>query len=351
MRIKVQGIGPVGGFGAGVNDLLALFSGTENLAGIYKPETARIERDGKILELPWFRAKSSKIEEFIPKKKLRRIDRFSTLALLGASLAISAVGFSPGEVENTGIIVATGYGAAKTTFSFLDSFLDKGDSLSMPTHFSNSVHNAAAAHISILLGIKGPSLTVSQFDLSVPSAFFTAINWILEERVESVLVGGIDEYTSVLGYATAGFNEKSNASSAISGEGGCFFLLSREDKYKKRGYCTLEKAAIFDPTRSPITMKHPVIMGSRGYGACNGPKLDIPCISYGFLYGDFPAAAAIDIGVGCLSLKNGKIFNPFPDKGSDDFTLLPKPEEILCLKPGNDHLWGAVTLNTDKRSS
>jgi len=177
---------------------------------------------------------------------------------------------------------------------------------------------------------------------------FTAINWILEERVGSVLVGGIDEYTNVLGYATAGFNEQSRASSAIAGEGGCFFLLSREDICKNRGYCTLEKAVIFDPTRSPIGMKHPIIMGSRGYGACNGPKLDIPFLSYGSLYGDFPAAAAIDIGVGCLCLKNGKILNPLEDKKSDDFTLSAKPEGILCLKPGNDHLWGAVTLKADE---
>ncbi len=344
MRISVQGIGPLGCFGAGAGDLEALLAGDR----VVHPEIARVERDGNIHEQPWFKATTSRLEEFIPRKKLRRIDRFSTMALLGASLAISDAGVSPDDLENTGIIIATGYGASGTTFSFLDSFLNKGDRLSVPTHFSNSVHNAAAAHISVLLGIKGPCLTVSQFDLSVPSAFFTAVNWLREERVATVLVGGVDEFNPVVGYATAGLNAGCSSPSAIAGEGGCFFLLSREDAGPGTGYASLAKVDMVDPGKTPVPdNSHPVILGSQGYGAGKGHGFNHSSLSYDSLYGHFPAAAAIDVGAACLSIKNKALFMPPQETGVDSNMIPGVPETILCLKPGNNNLWGAVTLESN----
>lgn len=355
MRISIQGIGPLGCFGAGGKDLEALLSGTR----IVLPEIANIERDGKVFELPWFKAQTSKLEAFIPRKKLRRIDRFSTMALLGANLAIADAGVCPEDLENTGIIVATGYGASGTTFSFLDSFLNKGDRLSVPTHFSNSVHNAAAAHISVLLGIKGPCLTVSQFDLSMASALFTAVTWLREERVTSVLVGGVDEYNPVVGYATAGLNAESPGRSTIAGEGGCFFLLSREKTSNGAGYGYLTEVNMVAPDKAPTPGKtHPVIVGSQGYGGCHGKKHggDDSGLShdsllrygsffcYDSLYGQFPAAAAIDLGTACLSLKNRALFTPPQGTGMDKNMISAELKGIHCLSPGNAALCGAVTL-------
>ncbi|MBI9089284.1 MAG: beta-ketoacyl synthase chain length factor [Desulfobacterium sp.] len=349
MRISVQGIGPFGCFGAGAGDLEALLTGTR----VVPPEIDKIERDGNIFELPWFKARTSKLEAFIPRKKLRRIDRFSTMALLGAHLAIADAGVGPEDLENTGIIVATGYGASGTTFSFLDSFLNKGDRLSVPTHFSNSVHNAAAAHITVLLGIKGPCLTVSQFDLSVASALFTAVSWLQEERVTSVLVGGVDEYNPVVGYATAGLNAESPDPSTIAGEGGCFFLLSREDTNNGAGYGYLTEVDMVAQDKAPRPSNtHPVIVGSQGYGGCHGKDYGVDdsdlshdsFLCYDSLYGKFPAAAAIDLGAACLCLKNRHLFPPPQGTGMDKSTISAVLKGIHCLSPGNDTLWGAVTL-------
>ena len=96
--------------------------------------------------------------------------------------------------ERLGVIIASGYGALKTTFAFLDSYLDFGYACSSPTHFSNSVHNAAAAHVSMQLQATAPSLTVSQFEMSTASALLTAAQWLAERRVERVLLGAVDEH-------------------------------------------------------------------------------------------------------------------------------------------------------------
>lgn len=107
------------------------------------------------------KADISGLDRFVPKKKLRRVDHFSRMALLAAGRALEGIDPFPATRGQIGLIVATGYGALNSTFSFLDSYIEKGDKLSAPTLFSGSVHNAAAAHISICYGITGPCLTVS----------------------------------------------------------------------------------------------------------------------------------------------------------------------------------------------
>ena len=179
---------------------------------------------------------TSSLADYLPKKSLRRIDHFSRMALLAAGKAMKDTDPSLFLKENTGVIMATGFGALKTTFAFLDSYIEKGDKLASPTHFSNSVHNAAAAHVSICYGIKGPNLTVSQFDMSFFSALTTAGAWLETEKVETVLLGTSDVFCEVLGYCINKFSSIKGDYSYSFGEGAAFFLLTREKKKSKYGY-------------------------------------------------------------------------------------------------------------------
>jgi 3-oxoacyl-[acyl-carrier-protein] synthase II len=195
LGLAIQGVGAVGAFGSGIQALRqALCAGKVPLG------TLQVATAGGSLELPAYRADTEPLEEFVSKRALRRIDHFSRLALLGGYLALQDAGRLEADRSRLGVVIATGYGAMQTTFAFLDSFIDGGDACSSPTHFSNSVHNAAAANLSILLGATGPSLTVSQFELSVHSALLTARQWLAEGRVDAVLLGGVDELGAVLGY-------------------------------------------------------------------------------------------------------------------------------------------------------
>ena len=225
MAISINGIGVVGGFGCGVSDLVeSLKSGTN-------PELSSSEY------FPVYTADTSYLKTVVPKRSLRRIDHFSQLALTGAYLAVNDAGLDSLDKHSTGLIVCSGYGSAKTTFSFLDSIIDYGDACASPTLFSNSVHNAAAGHISILLGLEGPCSTVSQFEMSVPSGLLSAIQWLKEERVKQVLFGAVDETCDVLKYCYRRYFGEDRDSpmtpltadkqSAIPGEGAVFFLLSK----------------------------------------------------------------------------------------------------------------------------
>ena len=92
-----------------------------------------------------------------------------------------------------------------------------------PILFSNSVQNAAAAYISMLLKIRGPSLSINQYEMAVPLAFQTAIDWLEEGRTETVLVGSIDCFSKALHEETL----RCGGTGAVPiGEGSAFFVLT-----------------------------------------------------------------------------------------------------------------------------
>ena len=197
--------------------------GADDLKDLTRPVSPEDQGD-----IDLFRAGVLGLEQYVPKSRLRRVDHYSRLALLAAGRALEDCGGSFVSRDKTGVIVATGYGALGSTFSFLDSYIERGDKLAFPTHFSNSVHNAAAAHISICYKITGPSLTVSQFDLSFISALITAGTWLETGKTDAVLIGTVDEWCEIMGYCMNRFSGISDTPASSFGEGAAFFMVTRE---------------------------------------------------------------------------------------------------------------------------
>lgn len=365
--VFVRGIGVVGGFGSGMESLSIALE-----RGATVPATVTVKMADREREMAVFLADTSRLEEFVPKRSLRRIDHYSRLALLGAHLALHDAGMSNLDPANLGIVVASGYGATRTTFAFLDSFIAGNDAYSSPTHFSGSVHNAAAAYISILLGARGPCLTISQFEMSVSSALITAIQWLREGVTEKVLFGAVDEYCHVLGYCWQRFFGDRTVGSiepflfhqqtAVPGEGTAFFLLSRErDSEKCYGRITGVEAtwsATVEPPRPDGTL---LIIGADGHKECCGnyealAAGNMETAAYTPLFGSFPTNQAMDMAVALLSTKEGKVF-AIPE-GITRPPSLKTPKEkrdldvsrICCLKLGPRGEAGMITIGPDSRT-
>ncbi len=64
--------------------------------------------------------------------------------------------------EDTAVIVANSYGSVDSTLRFIGSINSFGDAGASPTPFTTSVHNSSAGTLSELLGLHGPSTTISQ---------------------------------------------------------------------------------------------------------------------------------------------------------------------------------------------
>jgi len=310
--ITVQGIGILGAFGTGISAWAsALESGMAPLSSLTVPT-------GKgPMELPAYRADTSALEERVPAKVLRRMDPFGRLGLLGAHLAWEDAGLEGPEREGLGLIVASGYGATTTTYALLDSIIRDGDECTSPIHFANSLHNACAANIALNLGILGPNLTVSQFDLSVPSALLTARQWLLEGRVERVLFGAVDELSELIGYLWWRRRGISTPP-AVPGEGAAFFLLSRVEE-ERSGYCTLGEVSMgfghdLRPSREGLLLLGADgrrELGARYAAVAEGAR--VACVTP--LYGSLPVGPAFDLAAGALMLKRGFVY-PTPGNSS-----------------------------------
>lgn len=363
VRIAIDGIGVAGGFGIGVEALLkAMTTGRVTPSNVVVPTA-----DGPI-EAPVFLADTSPIEGYLSRPVLRRIDHYAQLALLGAHLALEDAGLLGSPMDKTGILVGTGFGPTRMTFSFLDSLFDSGGTCASPTRFSSSVHNAAAAYIAMILGGTGPDHTVSQFDMSVPTALLTACLWLEEGRVDAVLLGGVDEYCGLLGYCWRRFFGADGGSfmhpllfdqqSAIPGEGSVFFLLRRGGDGPGR-YATIKAVdlgTLHGNNKAPLPENAVLILGADGHRRCStlypsqmASHLGATC--YTPLYGSLPVGFGFDLAAAALVVREGRLFpppEPFPTVGPFRFVREIMPlgtSPVCCLKLGSGNAFATVVLS------
>lgn len=327
--VYIHGVGAVGPFGAG---LQALATGLVRSPPV--PQPAQMRGAGANLQQMVLPAGLSALEDYVPKRSLRRLDRFARLALLGGHLCLQDAGATPGDLQQAGLLLATGYGATATTFAFLDSCLEDGDALASPTHFSNSVHNAAAAHLAMQMSIQGPCCTVSRFKHSFAQALGTAQAWIKEGRVGAVLLGAVDELCDVLAYCHARFCG-TKARPPLPGEGAAFFLLRPEPPRDTvvRGIASL-------PSKECDHGEHfSIVEASTAWDQEH--KAQPRQASHGRLYGVMPAGQGLDAAVAALCLQEGRFYAPV---GSNrEAEKLPDHAAIVCLQSaGQDQ--GAVLL-------
>jgi len=356
LKVAIAGIGVVGAFGCGVAALRgALVSG-----GVEPGRLAFRNADGT-REMAAYLADTSALTNYVPKRSLRRIDHFSRLALLGSFMALEDAALLEAERSRLAVIIATGYGAARTTFAFLDTVIDDGDALASPTYFAHSVHNVAAAHVAIALGATGPSLTVSQLEASVASALIAARGWLAEGRVDAVLLGGVDECCDVFAYcweSLCGSGEPSGMcplafekQSAIPGEGAAFFVLRRESEAGpvygliedvQQGHLDWER-----PVFSPDTL---LVLGADGhrecgrhYAGCMASGAEAVCFTP--LYGSLPVGQAFDMAAAALMIR---------DDGRFSTPGMRAPRQlngghVVCLKVGQGSRFSLVTLKGEGR--
>ena len=129
-----------------------------------------------------------------PRPKLALLDRFSQFALEAAAQAIRDAGIELEESLKacTGVFVGTGLGGASTMEAgYEEIFLGGKDRLPPPT-VPRTMNNAAAGHISIEYGLRGPSFTYSTAGSSSAIAIGEACRAIRHGYIESAIAGGAE---------------------------------------------------------------------------------------------------------------------------------------------------------------
>ena len=322
MPMSVEGMGIVGPFGTHVDDLervtRAFLAGT--------PE-------------PWSEdaTDTRALAEHLPARALRRVDHFTRMGLLAAFKAVEHAGVSPDDLQDTGIVLATGYGPSKLTFDFLDSIIDHGAPLSSPLAFSHSVHNIPAATIALKMHVTGPCFTVTQFETSVGAAFLTARSWLDEGRVERVLVGAVDERTDLLRHTTDRMVAESDQSihglrrSHPLGEGAAFFCLHGDPNRAQLGFVDNVAVSRGEPTgreNGPV-----FVSGAAGPTRRTAMGTREGMFDFTPVYGNIPIAMAFDMAIALLAHTDR--LNPYISPSS----------RISCLSRHHSDTTGILTVS------
>ena len=162
------------------------------------------------------KCKIKKNPSFISKRKTRRMDRFSILALYTAYKAFEEFKGNDFNCYDFGTVYNSDYGTLNTVLEFAQCLTDDCSIEASPVTFANTVTNACVGHICNELGIKGSSTM-----LLGSNYVGYAMQLIRNDKVKSVLAGGIEEYNEELFDALA---EKGVHAS----EGFSTLLLSKE---------------------------------------------------------------------------------------------------------------------------
>ena len=310
-RLTIAGLSIVGGFGQGKQSLLdALHTGGKPNASL------PVAGNSASRNLPAYQADVSGVTKYVSAASARRMNRFAKLGLLGASLAVEDAGLAiPVKRNDIGLVIASGFGASKSTFDFLDTMIDNNGEFPSPTMFSNSVHSSAASHISISLDLQGPCLTVSQFEMSSISALLTAYNWLAESRVKTVILGAVEELCPVLAYCyDRFFGDNANGpiepfvwekQSAVMGEGAAFLVLTLDNE--KSRYGCIDRFQWAQTGKADIPKDKLLVLGADGHTCCakDYQKLSEGVnskIAYSPVYGSLPGGQLFDVVIG-LSVK------------------------------------------------
>jgi 3-oxoacyl-[acyl-carrier-protein] synthase II len=315
--MAIRGVGLVGGFGCGTEAALNALRSGGRPNDVFSFQTSMGE-----INYPVYLADPGPLKDFIPGRKLRRINKYSRLAALAACLALQDVGRDiPCQCSDTAVIVASGYGASSTTFAFLDNVILEGDSFASPTLFSNSVHSSAASNVTIMLQIKGPCLTVTQFEMSTIAALQNAQVWLQEKKVDTVLLGGVDQINKVLLYCYYSFwpDEvpreimplRYDLQTAIPGEGAAFMALTR-DEGEVSPYGYIDAVSWKNPGDYTVPDDVMLISGSDGHRVCGLQyrklfrSVDPDRVkSFSTIYGSMPCSQMFDLALASLAARHG----------------------------------------------
>ena len=142
---------------------------------------------------------------FIDSKEVRKLDPFSTYALVSSSEAIESakLDFEKIDLDRAGVIIGCGIGGIKTLENEHDVLNAKGPRRVSPQFVAKMIPNIAGGHLSMKFGFRGPSQTIISACASSNDAIGIALRLIRYGDADIILTGGTE--ASITPLTIAGF--------------------------------------------------------------------------------------------------------------------------------------------------
>ena len=255
-RVFITGMGVVTPIGNNVSEFLeALKTGKNGIGPITGFDSSR--HSVRIAA----EVKNFDPTPYIPKKEIRRHDRYSQFAMGASHMAIQQAGLSK---ENTvprriGVILSTGIGGIRTFETEQEVIVRSGPGRVSPFLVPMMICNIAAGYISMYHGFRGPSFCVVSACASALHGLGEAYLKLADGRLDAAVAGGAESAITPL--TVAGFAQMKALSTRndapheasrpfdkdrdgfVMGEGAGAFVLETEENMKRRGAVPLAELA------------------------------------------------------------------------------------------------------------
>ncbi|WP_291297072.1 beta-ketoacyl-ACP synthase II [Elioraea sp.] len=195
------------------------------------------------------------LNEWIPPKDQRKMDRFIQLALVAADEAVADSGWKAETDEDawsTGVMIGSGIGGLQTIFEASQMIIEGKTRRLSPFFIPSALINLASGHVSIRHGFKGPNHAVVTACATGVHAIGDAARLIIMGDADVMVAGGSEAAVCELGMAgfcasralSTGFNDTPTRASRpwdkdrdgfVMGEGAGVVVLEEYEHAKKRG--------------------------------------------------------------------------------------------------------------------
>lgn len=195
-RVVVTGLGVVTSLSQKVDDLFErLCRGESGVHPIRLFDTAdfKVKFGGDVYD--WDTG------DYIDKKEVKRIDRFTQFALVAGIDAVreSGLDFSKEDPFRCGVVLGSGIGGLNEIETQMARLLYKGPDRVSALTIPKLMLNAAGGNLSIYFGIRGPNYTVATACASATNAIGDAFKSIQYDDADVMLTGGSEAAVTPMG--------------------------------------------------------------------------------------------------------------------------------------------------------
>ncbi|MBZ5638596.1 MAG: hypothetical protein LAO51_07535 [Acidobacteriia bacterium] len=164
----------------------------------------------------------------------RRLDRLSQLVLAACLEAAEQAAWERLADDRAAVVMGTGLGCLEKTAAYLRGVAGAGLDYADAINFPDSMDSSPAAHVAMVLGCRGPSLTVTQREISGESAMILAELLLRQGAADAVIVAAGDAATAELQDLLSRF-----VPGAKAGEAAAALVLETRESAARRGARTL----------------------------------------------------------------------------------------------------------------
>ncbi|MDQ0483432.1 beta-ketoacyl-ACP synthase II [Guptibacillus hwajinpoensis] len=246
-RVVITGLGTVSPLGNSVSEtwtnIVNGVSGINPLTRLDKEQFAA-KVSGEALEFD--------PEQFMDRKEVRKMDRFTQFAVAASQMAVDDAGLTINDenAERVGVWIGSGIGGMETYESQFRTFIDKGARRVSPFFVPMMIPDMASGQVSIMLGAKGINSCTVTACASGTNSIGDSFKVIQRGDADVMITGGSEApitSMSVAGFgsmkalstnpdpATASRPFDANRNGFVIGEGAGILVIESLESAEKRG--------------------------------------------------------------------------------------------------------------------